>query len=103
MILFPSPEKQSANGSPKSPPRVLSAGEGLVRQGLRSRAWPIVSAQKSKSPIGPARNQHHELAGRDEITQTALLARQKLPLVENRTADPLPSCWSSRQATAVVN
>jgi len=103
MILFPSPEKQVRKRIAEVASLAsFSAGEGLVRQGLRVKSLADCFGAKVEVTIDLPGNQHHELAGRDEITQTALLARQNFRWLKIELLDPTVVLSADKQ-TAVVN
>jgi hypothetical protein len=102
-ILFPSPEKQVRKRIAEVASLAsFSTGEGLVRQGLRVQSLANCFGAKVEVTIDLPGNQHHELAGRDEITQTALLARQNFRWLKIELLDPTVVLSADKQ-TAVVN
>jgi len=88
-VLFPSPEKLVRKRIAELARLAsFSPGEGLVKQGLRLHSLGNCFAAKVEVAIDLPGNQHHEFADRDEITQSALLARQNLRWLKIELLDP---------------
>jgi hypothetical protein len=102
-VLFPSPEKLIRKRIAEVARLVsFSSGEGLVKQGLRVQSLANCFGTKVEIAIDLPGNQHHELAGRDEIVQAALLARQNRGWLKVELLDPSVMLAQDKES-AVVN
>lgn len=102
-VLFPSPEKLIRKRIAQVASLAsFSTGEGLVKQGLRVQSLANCFGAKVEVAIDRPGNQHHELAGRDEIVQTAMLARQNFRWLKIELLDP-NVVLSPDKESAVVN
>ena len=102
-ILFPSPDnlirKRIAEVARLAS---FSAGEGLVKQGLRVKSLASCFGPQVEVAIDLPGNQHHELAGRDEIIQVALVASQSRRWLKVELLD-LSVVLAPDQESSVVN
>jgi len=102
-ILFPSPEKLIRKRITEVARLAsFSQGEGLVPQGLRIQGLANCFAPTIEIAIDVPGSQRHELAGRDEIVQTAGLARQTLRWLKVELLDPTVVVSADKES-AVVN
>jgi hypothetical protein len=102
-ILFPSPDKRVRKRIAEVASLAsFSTGEGLVKQGLRVQSLANCFGAKVEVAIDLPGNQHHELAGRDEIAQTAVLARQNFRWLKIELLDPNVALSPDKES-AVVN
>jgi hypothetical protein len=102
-ILFPSPEKLIRKRIAEVARLAsFSQGEGLLPQGLRIQSLANCFAPTVEIAIDLPGNQHHELAGRDEITQAAALARQNFRWLKVELLDPNVALSADKES-AVVN
>ena len=102
-VFFPSPEKLVRKRIAEVADLAsFSAGEGLIKQGLRVQSLANCFGTKVEVTVDLPGNQRHELAGRDEITQAATIARQNLNWLKVELLDPTV-VLSPTEESAVVN
>jgi len=102
-VMFPSPEKLIRKRIAEVA-RLASfaSGEGLVKQGLRVQSLANCFGTQVEVEIDLPGNQHHELAGRAEITQAAMAARQSRRWLKVELLD-LSVVLAPEKESAVVN